>query len=613
MIRPRFRPLHTSRTTIERNRSSVYFFARLTCLTAMLAIALTGCARDRPLRIRLDDAVTRPDRSAVLFFVDGFGQDRFDEALAAGDLPNIRKHLYDRGVRVDNAIAVMPAITYASAVTLITGRHPGRHKIISNKWYDPCTTRYQNYCFISTYRDVDLDYPATPTIHEILSDRFTVNLQAAQQRGASHNIDNWVTSGINWFFGNYSGVDCLVAQNFELIAQRASQWGRWPDFIFAYFPGVDHVGHERGPKSDAYRRAIFNVDLQFGRIVQALKDAGVYDRTYLCLTSDHGMVDTSRHFDMTSFMEEQCPGRIWSDDVCNDPESARRMARDHDYAVAVGGSRWAAVYALEKPASPGPLTGMMAALHSESDTSSQPSGPTTNAVRTHFPRWLEYAIHHPAVELMACSPRPGEVHLFRGSRHAIITRTASGPSGYALMQRPGSAVVIPDPTQATESQLSQSDDRAWLHASIDHRYPDLIPQIMMMFETPRAGDVVFFAAEGWDFGVGDTCGGHGSILRNDLRVPLLFSGPGLPPDQRIDVARLTDVMPTILGLLDAPASLNGEPVQLDGIDLLKEILADSPDVLAVTDGAARQGIKNASVAERGRSKPVYSPLTSATR
>ncbi|MCZ6699262.1 MAG: alkaline phosphatase family protein, partial [Planctomycetota bacterium] len=515
--------------------------------------------------VHLADTVNRPNRSVVLFFVDGIGKDRFDEALAAGELPNIRKHLHDRGVRIDDAVAVIPSITYANAVTLITGRHPGRHAIISNKWYDPKRKRYKNYCLINTYRDVDRDYPSTPTIHEILADRVTVSLQAAQRRGATHTIDNWATSGINWFFGNYTGVDCLVAQDFELIARRAPRWGTWPEFILAYFPGVDQVGHRHGPKSDAYRRAIVNVDLQIGRVIQALRDAGMYDRTYLCFASDHGMVETSRHFDFSAFLREQCNGRVWSNDVCNDDASARRMLRNHDFALAVSGSRWAAVYALEKPGSPGPLAPMMAALHSQVATSSKQSRPSSEALQSRFPRWVRDAMHHSAVELMACSPQPGEVHLFRGDRHAIVTRTASHPYGYALAQRPGSEVVIPDPTQASGTELSHSDDRFWLRASSDHRYPDLIPQIMTMFETPRAGNLVFFAAEGWDFGSGNSRGGHGSILRGDLRVPLLFSGPGLPHGGRIDVARLTDVMPTMLGFLDAAASLHGKPVPLDGV------------------------------------------------
>lgn len=542
----------------------------------MLALLAVGCASDRPLDLRLSDAVVRPDRAAILFFVDGVGREQFDEALAAGAIPNIRRHLYDRGVRVENAFAAVPSLTYSNAVTFLTGRLPGRHAIISNKWFDPRTNRYQNYCTVKTYCDVDNDYLQTPTIYEILADRVTINLQAAQRRGATFSIDNWVTGGINWFFHNFSGVDCLVAQDFEVIARLAPQWGRWPDFILAYFPGVDQVGHRFGPKSDAYRRAFANLDRQIGRIVQALKDVGMYDRTFLCLTSDHGMVEIDNHLDIATFLSEQTGEPVWSERICHDADSRQRLIRDHAYVVAMCGSRWAAVYALDSPESSSRLAPMMAALRSENAHSPPESSAVGEAVWTRFPKWLQTALFHPAVELVACSPNPGVVHLFHRDRHAIITQTTSSPCQFELWQQPGAEALIPHPKRAADPDQDLSDDRFWLRASAADRYPDLVPQITEMFDTPRAGHVVLFAADGWDFSPGGSRGGHGSILRSDMRVPLLFSGPGLPAGQRIDVARASDVMPTILGFLKAPPMFKGKRVVLDGIDLLADIQMNTP-------------------------------------
>ena len=541
---------------------------RLGILAAGLA---AGCAADRPLKLRLDDCVDRPDRSVVIFFIDGLGREAYDRALSEGRIPNIRRHIHDRAARVQNAVACIPSITYANAVTFITGRHPGHHGIVSNKWFDRRTTQYQNYGFITSYRDVDNDYRDTPTLYEIMHDRVTVNLQAAQRRGVTHTIDNWATSGINWFFGNYAGVDCLVAQDFELIAQRAPGWGRWPDLIMAYFPGVDEVSHRFGTGSDAHRRAVENVDRQIGRICQALADVGMYEKTYLCLVSDHGFatIRPDRHFDVLAFLQGLTGNRVWSDEICRDEATRRRLLRDCDYALAASGTRWAAVYAID-PSKNG-RTNALAAWLARLDEPS-PGGvapPNLDRLAPQPPPWLVEVIEHPAIELVACSPSPGVVHLFQPERHAVIRRSREHPGRFVLTQARGREIIDDLPPALRSGETVALDDRQWLHLAADARYPDLVPQIAAMFDSPRAGDIVLFAAEGWNFDRRAARAGHGSILRDDMLVPMLFAGPDIPVGDTIPVARNTDVMPTILGLLGIPPTRpDGSPIQLDGIDLL---------------------------------------------
>ena len=53
----------------------------------LLAFCLGGCGR-QPLKLSLSAEVERPERSAVIFFVDGLGEARLDELLAAGRLTN---------------------------------------------------------------------------------------------------------------------------------------------------------------------------------------------------------------------------------------------------------------------------------------------------------------------------------------------------------------------------------------------------------------------------------------------------------------------------------------------------------------------------------------------
>jgi arylsulfatase A-like enzyme len=507
----------------------------------------------------------------VVFFIDGFGRQQFDEALAEGRIPAIARHIVERGVGVETAVACLPAITYSNSVTLITGRYPGRHGIISNKWFEPSTGRYQDYCFIKTYQQVDDDYRQTPTIYEILHDRVTVSIQAAMRRGCTHTIDNWATSGINWFFDNVTGVDCLVAQRFELIAEHTSRWGRWPDLIWVYFPAVDNIGHRFGPCSDQYRKAVANVDLQIGRICEALRGIGMYDRTYLCLVSDHGVVAVEKNnvFDIARFLGDETAARVWSSGNTA-PGGEGHLLGQYDYVVVTSASRWAAVYPQSGGGYPGgeEITAFARSLE-EFEVRAAERGASEAGAGVLVPAWLRKAIDHPAVELVACCFRPGKVHLFAPNSHTVIVRTTDPEERHSVWPVAGGHLFAPSELPADPPDFGQSDSRAWLRASADARYPDLVPQVVAMFDSERAGNIVFFAAEGWDFSAADPAGGHGSVLPGEMCVPMLFAGPDLPPGGTIPFARTCDLMPTLLQLLGAePVLADGSRVDIDGVNLL---------------------------------------------
>jgi len=61
-----------------------------------------------------------------------------------------------------------------------------------------------------------------------------------------------------------------------------------PFFFFVHFAEVDHKGHKFGENSKEYTDAIISGDTWTGRIVQKLKDLGLYQKTLVYVTADHG-------------------------------------------------------------------------------------------------------------------------------------------------------------------------------------------------------------------------------------------------------------------------------------------------------------------------------------
>jgi len=109
--------------------------------------------------------------------------------------------------------------------------------------------------------------------------------------------------------------------------------------------------------------------------------------------------------------------------------------------------------------------------------------------------------------------------------------------------------------------------RGWLVATIGTEYPDLPVQIAELFDSKRAGDLMVFAADNWDFAK-ENIGGHGSVLAVDMHMPMIIAGPGIRQGVTIPTARTVDVAPTIIDMID-PDKL---PEQIfDGESILNKV------------------------------------------
>ena len=94
-----------------------------------------------------------------------------------------------------------------------------------------------------------------------------------------------------------SRVDAAV----EVLNRRpVSSGGRMvtvpkvPDFLAVYGSDLDALGSREGPDSPNIGPLLAEMDRQLGRIVQAARDAGIYEKTAFILTSDHGMTTWNR-------------------------------------------------------------------------------------------------------------------------------------------------------------------------------------------------------------------------------------------------------------------------------------------------------------------------------
>lgn len=61
-----------------------------------------------------------------------------------------------------------------------------------------------------------------------------------------------------------------------------------PALVAVCFDQLDHAGHKLGHDTEGYYACLNTLDGYIGRIMQAIKDAGIWDDTIIMLTADHG-------------------------------------------------------------------------------------------------------------------------------------------------------------------------------------------------------------------------------------------------------------------------------------------------------------------------------------
>ena len=547
-------------------------FAAHRLAAAVLVVLLQcACAPRSGSPFALDSAVVRPGKSAVIFFVDGLDRAVFEEMLAAGELPAIHERFVVGGVGVERAVASLPPVTYANSVSILTGTFPGHHGILGNEWFDPVRLLYRDYGRASTYQKVNGDFPV-PTIYELLSDHFTVNVQCHTRRGVTATTDNKLASLVDWGLGRFSNVDKRVGERIDRVFALSRKARRWPTILLNYFPGVDACGHMYGPESTQYRNALHVVDAAIGEIADAIEAAGLRPDTYFVLVTDHGMTEREdeRTADVAAWLRSRHGWHVFRGRGISGDFAVRHSRLERCDAVIVNSRRCLQIH----------LRGEADWPNSRSSTniervSGAPGGEAS--------RYRDGLLERPGVGLVCSRAGPGRVRVESARGAAIVEKTRAGEGVVYRLTHDRRGSDPDDPPHGaggflgyrTTPELAEFVDsgwhssREWLAATIATDYPDLVPQVVEMFASPRAGDLVIFAAEGWSF-KSRMRGGHGSCHAEDMIIPMYFAGPGLARGGTISHARSVDVMPTILDLLGELERLSAHG-SIDGVSIAPEL------------------------------------------
>jgi len=212
----------------------------------------------------------------LLISIDAYRADYFDRGIS----PTLAL-LAQQGVHADAMRPAFPSLTFPNHYTLVTGLTPDHHGVIANTMSDSQLGGFTPKT--AAANDGRWWSEATPI------------WETADEQGLRTATMFWPGSGAEIhhhrpdYWKPYDGAVTPDQRVDQILAWLDLPPAQRPSFLTLYFDGVDHGGHDHGPDSPEVNQAIRDTDAALARLLQGLKQRGLYGHINIIVVADHGM------------------------------------------------------------------------------------------------------------------------------------------------------------------------------------------------------------------------------------------------------------------------------------------------------------------------------------
>lgn len=263
----------------------------LIVIATMALTALSSCGKDNKpkpddkiqvreasLNLTCADHKNAPntfDRPIVIqVSLDGFRADYMQKI----NPPNLNK-IAKAGIYSPGMIPSYPTHTYPNHFTLVTGRRPSNHGILSNVFWDE--SRKEKYDAFGESSGDNTWYQGDPIWNVV------------EKNGMIAHTNQWVASEVHvnnqdpTCYAPYSSK-VTTAQRFDVVIEWLKLPAeKRPHYINTYVAIIDSAGHANGPDSKEVREAVLEADRELGRLWDFIRQSDL--PINIVITSDHGM------------------------------------------------------------------------------------------------------------------------------------------------------------------------------------------------------------------------------------------------------------------------------------------------------------------------------------
>lgn len=225
-------------------------------------------------------------------------------------LPNFQTIL-EKGAVVPNVDTIYPSVTYPCHATIMTGNYPNRHGVINNTLLQPGRLSPDWHWFRASIQ-------GTTLYDEVMKENMTTAALLWPVTGKA-NIDynmpeifanrRWhnqilvsLLSGsplyqldLNKRFGHIrQGLHQPELDDFVLESTVHTIKTKKPNLLLVHFTDLDTQRHYHGFSSNEALAAIHRHNERLGKIIETLKESGIYDNSTVVVLGDHSALDENK-------------------------------------------------------------------------------------------------------------------------------------------------------------------------------------------------------------------------------------------------------------------------------------------------------------------------------
>ncbi len=278
---------------------------RFTLIAAATALVLSACTVGAGPKITARATQGAVPQNIVLIGWDGAQRNHVKECLERKELPNLQALASEGSLVAVDIYRVTD--TKAGWAQILTGYEPEVTGVYSNSRYQPIPTGYtiferleaffgaQNIrtaAVIGKMEHVGADPPQRLLVKNNRTTSASgkkLEGEIVTEGGKTYRIVPGkpyynAQSNMDLFVNGLGENDAVGKKALEVLDQCAKD--RF--FLFIHFADVDSRGHKSGENSKEYNDALVSCDAWLGKIAQKIKSLGLYDRTLIYVTADHG-------------------------------------------------------------------------------------------------------------------------------------------------------------------------------------------------------------------------------------------------------------------------------------------------------------------------------------
>ena len=235
------------------------------------------------------------------------------DAVSSEDINKLKqlnnfKYLIDNGSLITNVESVYPTLTYPAHATIMTGMYPKNHGIINNtlnefsdsnpNWY-----WYRKYIKSNTLYDLASENGlTTAALLWPVSGRSSINYNLTEIFAPKPWQNQLVMSALsgsikfqldlNKRFGHLrKGLSQSALDNFVHESAKYTITKYKPNLLLIHYTDVDTNRHHYGYDSKEANEALLRHNERLGEIIQALKEANIFEESTIVTLGDHSALD----------------------------------------------------------------------------------------------------------------------------------------------------------------------------------------------------------------------------------------------------------------------------------------------------------------------------------